>query len=161
VVTIPIETGETIIVKMKSTTYTIVDGTTVTSDSGSVTGESVRSGPSGYSGTGSIGSTETGVWKNTTATSGKRHTTKTSTITSESTTNIDGYITAWSWTAASEELAAATGAVEPRGMLGQAECEGCGRDIEEARTRANTLPGEEPEEDSTECEECGKGTGSH
>ncbi|KAK0649609.1 hypothetical protein B0T16DRAFT_410434 [Cercophora newfieldiana] len=39
VITIPIETGETVIVQMHTTTYTIVDGTTRTYDAGSITSD--------------------------------------------------------------------------------------------------------------------------
>ncbi|KAK4445939.1 hypothetical protein QBC34DRAFT_412524 [Podospora aff. communis PSN243] len=103
VVTIPVETDETIIVMRHSTTYTIVDGATVTSDF-SAKGTGTGTG----TGTGSISYTETGVWKNTTTSRKHTRTTRKATTTSESSITIDGYITGWSWTPVSDDPAMRT-----------------------------------------------------
>ena len=168
VITIPIETGETVIVKLRTTTYTIIDGATVPP------GQSVESStPTTYSvmgtgtgsGTGSrsIGYTETGVWRNSTVTlsAKKTSTTKkphhTTTTTSESSTEVDGYITVWSWTPASEfEMAKPT--VTRRDVCHEAgiDAGSNGKIAKGAKRRLKPAPGAETDQDLMECgqEDC-------
>lgn len=93
--TIPIQSGETVIVKLKTTTYTIVDGVTQTAASfvpeESSTSTTADWGNSSTTWTGSVTLTILTTLTDSSATS----TGYSTSVSGEP----DGYITAWSWTA--------------------------------------------------------------